>query len=66
MSGKGELVEYTRLVEQEPITEHKKDVLKRKVIALIDAASTTITIEVMTEASVDRLNDEIDRKRRGR
>ena len=64
MSGKGELVEYTRLVETEPLTEHKKEVLKRKVTALIDAASTTITIEVMTEASIERLQEEERKKRR--
>jgi len=64
MSGKGELVEYTRLVETEPLTPHKKSVLKEKITALIDAATTTITIEVMTEASLDRLQEEERKKRR--
>ena len=49
MSGKGELVEYTRLIEREPLTEHERNLLKRKVSELIDKASSTITIEVMIE-----------------
>ena len=64
MSGKGELVEYTRLVEEGPLTPHKKHRLKEKISDLIDAASTTITIEVMTEASLERLQEEEQKKSR--
>jgi hypothetical protein len=64
MSGKGELVEYTRLVEEAPLTPHKKERLKEKILDIIDAASTTITIEVMTEASIERLQEEERKKRR--
>ena len=47
MSGKGELVNYTRIVHKGPLTPHDKQVLKDKINAIIDAASSTITIEAM-------------------
>jgi phenylpyruvate tautomerase PptA (4-oxalocrotonate tautomerase family) len=49
MTGKGELVKYTRLVEMGPLTPAKKKQLIKEVTALINAASNTITIEVMVE-----------------
>jgi hypothetical protein len=50
MSGKGELVKYARLVEEGPLTPEKRALLKQKINAIIDAASTKITIEAMVEA----------------
>jgi hypothetical protein len=47
MGGKGELVEYTRLMEKGPLTPAQKADLKQKINDIIDAASDTITIETM-------------------
>jgi len=49
MSGKGELVKYTRLFEKGPLTEAKKKKLKDDISAIINAASNSITIEAMVE-----------------
>jgi hypothetical protein len=49
MSGKGELIKYTRLVAKTP---EEKAILKQQ-IAAIDAASNAITVEAMVEASPD-------------
>jgi hypothetical protein len=62
MSGKGELVEYTRLFKKAPLTDKDKKELKEKINAIIDEASQTITIEAMVEASVDSLKKEIEKK----
>jgi hypothetical protein len=67
MSGKGELVNFTRLFKKGPLTSHDKTVLKEKIYAIIDAASHTITIEAMVEASAEDLKkalEEIERKKR--
>ena len=47
MGGKGELVEYTKMMEQGPLTPAQKAALKQKINDIIDAASDTITIETM-------------------
>lgn len=47
MSGKGELVKYTRLVATTP---QERAALKQQISAIIDAASATITVEAMVEA----------------
>jgi hypothetical protein len=50
MSGKGELVKFTRIFKEGPLTSHDKKVLKEKIDAIIDAASHTITIEAMVKS----------------
>jgi hypothetical protein len=50
MSGKGELIKYTRLVAK---TSQEKAMLKQQIAAIIDAASNTITVEAMVDASPD-------------
>ena len=50
MSGKGELVKYSRLYAKGPLSPHDKAVLKEKIDAIIDAASHGITIEAFVEA----------------
>ncbi len=47
MSGKGELVNYTRLVAK---TAKERAKLKKDICDIIDAATTTITVEAMVEA----------------
>jgi len=47
MSGKGEVVKYTRLFEKGPLTSAKKKKLKDEINAVIDAASNSITLEAM-------------------
>jgi hypothetical protein len=49
MSGKGELVYYTRLFAKGPLSPHEKAALKQQINAIIDAASGSITIESMVE-----------------
>jgi len=51
MSGKGELVKYTRLVQQGPLTDQDKAVLIEKITGIIRAASHAITIEAMVAAT---------------
>ena len=67
MSGKGELVKYTRLFEQGPndgpLTPAQKDNLKTKVNALIDSATVAITIDALIVPSDKDLRDEL--KKRG-
>jgi hypothetical protein len=46
MSGKGELIKYTRLVAK---TAQERAVLKQQIDAIIDAASNAITVEAMVE-----------------
>jgi hypothetical protein len=50
MTGKGELVEYTRLDKKAPLTQADKDELKAKINALIDNATLNVTIEMMVKA----------------
>jgi len=50
MSGKGELVEYTKLFEKGPLTEAEKEELKKKINKIIDKAKLSITIETMVKA----------------
>ncbi len=48
MSGKGELVEYTRMFKKgEPVSDKEKKELKEKIVALIDQATKDITVDVM-------------------
>lgn len=49
MGGKGELVNYTRLFKKGPLKPADKTELKKKINDIIDAASTSITIEAMVE-----------------
>ena len=63
MGGKGELVHYTRLFKKGPLKPADKKVLKEKVNALIDAASNSITVEVLVVPSLDGLKKEL--KKRG-
>jgi hypothetical protein len=65
MSGKGELVKYTRLFAKGPLSAHDKTVLKEKVNAIIDAASNSITIEAMVAAAPDDLKKAPDKKQGG-
>jgi hypothetical protein len=53
MSGKGELVDYTRMVEKGPLTPAQKAALKQKISDIIDAATHSITIEAMVESAPD-------------
>ena len=47
MSGKGELVEYTREFRKgEPVSDAEKKKLKEKMVALIDQAAKDITVEI--------------------
>lgn len=66
MSGKGELVKYTRLIAT---TAQERAKLKQDINAIIDAASTTITIEAMVEALpqeiVTETLEKIERAKRG-
>jgi hypothetical protein len=62
MSGKGELVEYTRLFKKAPLSERDKKELKEKINAIIDEATQTITIEALVEASVDSIKKELENK----
>jgi hypothetical protein len=67
MSGKGELVKFTRLFKKGPLKPHDKKVLKEKIDAIIDAASHTITIDAMVEASPEDLKkalEDLERKKR--
>jgi hypothetical protein len=50
MSGKGELIKYTRLVAKTP---EERAILKQQIAAIIDAASNAITVEAMVEAPPD-------------
>ncbi len=71
MSGKGELVNYTRLFKQGPLTESDKAELKQKIADIIDGASYSITIEAMVEVPLNSVitkiiketTDEIERKK---
>ena len=65
MSGKGELVKYTRLFAKGPLSAHDKTVLKEKINAIIDAASNSITLEAMVATSPDDLKQELDKKHGG-
>ena len=47
MSGTGDSAKYTRLRQEAPLSKHEKDVLKKKVDDLIDAATKTISIIVL-------------------
>jgi len=66
MSGRGELVKFTLLFKKGPLTDHDKKVLKDKINAIIEEASTTITIEAMVEASPEDLRRERDKIERGK
>jgi hypothetical protein len=50
MSGKGELVEYTKLFKKGPLKKADKDELKKKINDVIDNATQNITIEAMVKA----------------
>jgi hypothetical protein len=57
MNGRGDLVNYTRYFEQGPLSPHEKEVLKKKVNDIIDAASGAITIIALVEALPKTLID---------
>jgi len=59
MSGKGELVEYTREFRKAPLSDDDRRELKAKIIAIIDQATTDITIAVMVKASKAKLQEEL-------
>jgi len=63
MGGKGELVHHTRLFKKGPLKPADKKVLKEKINAIIDATSSSITIEAMFVPSPDGLKKEL--KKRG-
>ena len=68
MGGKGELVKYTRLFEQGPVSDAKKKVLKDKINAIIDLATNSITIAALVEPTTPALTkapDKADRKKGG-
>ncbi|HKA41432.1 MAG TPA: hypothetical protein VKF40_05520 [Burkholderiales bacterium] len=52
MSGKGELVEYTKIFVEGPLTPKKKKDLKDDIGTIIDFQSGDITIMIMAEPSV--------------
>jgi len=59
MSGRHELVHYTRLVQLGPLTRHDRDVLIEKITSIINAASHTITIEAMVATTNTVRLDEV-------
>ena len=59
MSGKGELVEYTREFGKHPLSAQQKANLKAQINGLIDGATGDITIEVMIKASHARMQEEL-------
>jgi hypothetical protein len=62
MSGKGELVKYTRLFKRGPLSGRDKRELKAKINAIIDEASQTITVMAVVEASREDLIKGLKRK----
>jgi hypothetical protein len=50
MSGKGELVSYTKLFKKGPLKKADKEDLKKKINTLIDNTTQNITIEAMVKA----------------
>jgi hypothetical protein len=66
MSGKGEIVKYTRLHKKgSPLSQHDKNKLKADIGALIDGATAEITIDAMVPATVEELQEALDKKKKG-
>lgn len=55
MSGKGELVEYTRIFVEGPLTPQKKMKLKDDISTIIDFHSGDITVSILAKPSVAAL-----------
>jgi hypothetical protein len=51
MSGKGELVNYTRLFKKAPLSTHDKEELKAKIVEIIENCTESITIEAKFEST---------------
>ena len=67
MSGKGELVEYTRLFVEGPLTPQKKKDLKDDISTIIDFHSGDITVAILAKPSVASLvADELDKGKKGK
>jgi CRISPR/Cas system-associated endoribonuclease Cas2 len=59
MGGKGELVEFTRLFKEGPLSDADKAELKRKINRIIDGATFSITIEAMVQVPIQTAVDHI-------
>ena len=59
MGGKGELVEYTRLFKEGPLSDADKVELKRKINEIIDGATFSITIQAMVQVPIHSIVDHI-------
>ncbi len=71
MGGKGETVNYTRLFEEGPLTDEKKQKLKNDIDVIINAATESITIIALVEPTPEELRkalekalEEAERKKR--
>jgi CRISPR/Cas system-associated endoribonuclease Cas2 len=61
MGGKGELVEFTRLFKEGPLSKADKAELKRKINKVIDGATFSITVEAMVQVPIQAVIDKVDR-----
>jgi CRISPR/Cas system-associated endoribonuclease Cas2 len=57
-----QLVKYTRLFQQGPLTPAQKQDLKNQINAIIDQATNTITIEAMVVPSDVELREEVEKR----
>jgi hypothetical protein len=67
MSGKGELVDYTRIFVEGPLNPQKKQKLKDEITTIIDFHTGDITISILAKPSVSALvAEELDKGKKGK